>query len=86
MWSKDLVNYQSSGEAASDGTVAIITQTPTDLSLSSTNDDAISENTREVSTEVIEGEASAIYIKMVVTNTAIVSWGSEPALGGDLIF
>ena len=78
------MSYQSSGEASSDGTVAVITQTSNNLDAQTLDQAIPSENIREVSAEVIEGEASAVYIKMVVTNTALVSWGSSPAIGGAL--
>ena len=48
LWSKDLISYQSSGEAASDGTVAVLVETTT------------SDNLREVSAEIVEGEANAV--------------------------
>jgi hypothetical protein len=72
VWSKDLVNYQSSGEAAPDGTIAII------------NEEVTEADFNEVSAEVIEGQADSIYLKMVVTPTAIVSWGSSRSVGGAL--
>ena len=50
----------------------------------SNDEDTPAESTREVSAEVTQGEADAVYIKMVVTNTAIVSWGSDIAVGGAL--
>ena len=84
LWSKDLITYQTSGEAAPDGTVAVITQTPGNIGLSSVAESTYSETTREVSAEIIQGEANAVYIKMVVTNTAVVSWGSDTAFGGAL--
>ena len=72
LWSKDLISYQSSGEAASDGTVAVLVETTT------------SDNLREVSAEIVEGEANAVYIKMEVTPSAIVSWGTGRDIGGAL--
>lgn len=72
LWTKDLISYQSSGEAAADGTVALIVETTS------------TDNLREVSAEIVQGEADSIYIKMEVTPTAIVSWGSSSEIGGAL--
>lgn len=72
VWSKDLISYQSSGEASADGTIAIITEETT------------ANDFKEVSAEVVEGEADSIYLKMVVTPSAIVSWGSGRDIGGAL--
>ena len=43
-----------------------------------------SDNLREVSAEIVEGEANAVYIKMEVTPSAIVSWGTGRDIGGAL--
>jgi hypothetical protein len=72
LWSKDLVNYHQSGQAAQDGTVVVLSETESPSNL------------KEVVIDIVEGEANSVYVKMEVTPSAVVNWGSDQAVGGAL--
>ena len=54
LWSKDLINYQASGESSEDGTIVVISENTTD------------EGNKEIASDVVSGEAPTVFLRMVI--------------------
>ena len=68
LWSKDLKTYHLSGEASSDGTVALITT------------QMLEGGIEEVTVDVIQGVSEQVYVRMAINHSAVISWGSDREL------
>ncbi|MFL2842802.1 MAG: hypothetical protein ACJ0BQ_00435 [Coraliomargaritaceae bacterium] len=72
LWSKDLKTYHLSGEASSDGTVALITT------------QMLEGGIEQVTVDVIQGVSEQVYVRMAINHSAVISWGSDREFGGAL--